>query len=676
MGGSVEGYFLAVARLGVQIAEALEYAHERGVVHRDIKPSNLILDHAGVLWITDFGLAKCLDGSDANNLTRTGDILGTARYMSPEQALAKHGPIDARSDIYSLGVTLYELLTLQPAFAAADQATILQQIANEEPAAPRQRHRGVPRDLETIVMRSMAKEQKQRYRSAAALAADLRRFISGDPIQARSQGSLERIGKSARRRPAVAALLSVTALAAVCLTAGAIWSNAELRDANERVRQRALEAEERERIGRRHLYAAHMNLALPEPWERGYADQVRSLLQRELPRPECEDLRGFEWYYFWALAHRERRSWVGHKRAVTGLVFGPNARFLATASFDQSIKLWNPATGELLKTINGTVASSLVITPDGKTLAAGSYDHTIRLWDTTTGKALAVLRGHSGPVHSVAFSPDGTRLASGDADGDVRLWYPVRRNNDSVLLRGHTGPVASVAFDPKGRFLASGGADRTARLWLLADPATPAVLKGHMLEVRTVAFAPDGEWLATGSADHTIKLWNPATFQEVATLQGHTDPVVAVTFATDGQTLASGGGGDLAPALETSRAIQLRARPGEVKLWDVPTRQQRASLRGHSSPVCAVAFAPDGKTLASSGQDMAVILWDVAEIEPRNTLPGAGREVNSVAVAPDGRLALTGSDDHTARLWNIATGLEQTRIEGKHPIKAVAFDRG
>src|SRR5262249_35635250 len=152
------------------------------------------------------------------------------------------------------------------------------------------------------------------------LAADLRRFIAGEPIQARSQGTLERVWKWARRRPAVAALVAVSVLAAVSMAAGAIWSNAQLRAANERERQRAHEAEERERIGRRHLYAAHLNLAR-QAWDRGHAEQVRTLLDRELPTPDREDLRGFEWYYFWNGSHRERRSWVGHRRAVSAVAF-------------------------------------------------------------------------------------------------------------------------------------------------------------------------------------------------------------------------------------------------------------------------------------------------------------------------------------------------------------------
>lgn len=660
-------YFRCVARLGLQVAEAIAYAHERGVVH-------LILDHAGILWITDFGLVKCLDGSDADNLTRTGDVVGTARYMSPEQALPRHGPVDRRSDIYSLGVTLYELLTLRPAFAAEDQATLLRQIAEEEPVAPRQRHRAVPRDLETIVLRAMAKEPRRRFRSAEALAADLRRFIAGEPIQSRSRGPLERAWTWARRRPALAALVGVIVLAAAALAGVGAWSNTQLRAAKERETQRAHDAEERERIGRRHLYAAHLSLAR-QAWEHGHAEQVRTLLQRELPVDGREDLRGFEWFYFWNLVHCERRSWVGHRRAVTAVVYEPKGRFLATGSFDHTIKLWNPETGELLKTLNGPPPTSLAITADGKTLASGHLDHTVRLWDTDAGKEKAAFRGHAGPVQSVAFSPDDARLVSGSADGDVRLWNPASKSGDSVLLRGHTGTVWAVAFTPDGKTIASGSADRTARLWPLDDLDHPQILQGHTLDVRSVAIVPKGELLATGSADQTIKLWNLATRKEQATLQGHTDPVVALAFAADGQTLASGGGGgDITPERETSRAIQLRARPGEVKVWDVPTRQPRASLRGHSSPICSIAFAPDGQTLASGGQDLAVILWSLNRIEPRNTLASSPREVNCVATSPDGRLALTASDDHTARLWDIATGREQARVENKQPIKAVAFD--
>jgi serine/threonine protein kinase len=194
------GFFRAVARLGVQAAEALEHAHTYGVVHRDIKPANLLVDVEGHLWVTDFGLAQFQDDAA---LTRTGDLLGTLRYMSPEQALAKRGLVDHRTDIYSLGVTLYELLTLEAPYDGRDRQELLHQIAFEEPRPPRRRNPHIPADLETIVLKAMAKGVDERYAAAQELADDLRRFLEHKPIRARRPTPVERVAKWARRHKAV-----------------------------------------------------------------------------------------------------------------------------------------------------------------------------------------------------------------------------------------------------------------------------------------------------------------------------------------------------------------------------------------------------------------------------------------------------------------------------------------
>jgi serine/threonine protein kinase/Tfp pilus assembly protein PilF len=216
-------FFRMVAQLGVQAAEALEHAHQQGVVHRDIKPANLLIEPQGHLWVTDFGLAL-FQGEDG--LTRTGDLVGTLRYMSPEQALGRRGQIDARTDLYALGVTLYELLTLEPAYPGLDRADLLRQIAFEEPRPPRRVNSAVPVELETVVLKAMAKERKDRYASAQELADDLRRFLDNQPIRARRPALSERLMKwASRHRGAVltAAVLLVVALAGAITSAALLW---------------------------------------------------------------------------------------------------------------------------------------------------------------------------------------------------------------------------------------------------------------------------------------------------------------------------------------------------------------------------------------------------------------------------------------------------------------------
>jgi serine/threonine protein kinase len=234
-------FFQYVARLGAEAADALDHAHGLGILHRDIKPANLLVDPQGSLWITDFGLARL--PSDLS-LTRTGDVVGTLRYMSPEQALARRGVVDQRTDVYSLGVTLYELLTLRPAFDGRDHQELLRHIALDEPIAPRRSNPAVPRDLETIVLKAMAKEPSGRYATAQDLAADLRRFLDDRPILARRPGMLERTLRWARRRKELLATAAAIFLVALTVSTAAIWNQA---------RKLALQAHETELANQRRV---------------------------------------------------------------------------------------------------------------------------------------------------------------------------------------------------------------------------------------------------------------------------------------------------------------------------------------------------------------------------------------------------------------------------------------
>src|SRR5262245_46550151 len=206
------GYYRSVAQIGLQTASALAYAHARGIIHRDIKPGNLLLDAAGNVWVTDFGLAKTGDGG----VTHTGDILGTVRYMAPERF---RGHCDVRADIYALGLTLYELLALKPAYASADRLQLIEQIRQADPPTPRSLDPRIPLDLDTIIVKAIDKDPKRRYQSADELAEDLQRFVADEPIKARRIGTLERLGRWCRRNPLVAASLSVAAAALVAVAA-------------------------------------------------------------------------------------------------------------------------------------------------------------------------------------------------------------------------------------------------------------------------------------------------------------------------------------------------------------------------------------------------------------------------------------------------------------------------
>jgi WD40 repeat protein/serine/threonine protein kinase len=644
-------YWQSVASIGAQVANALEYAHKQGIKHRDIKPSNLLLDTQGTVWVTDFGLAKA---DDQQNLTHTGDIVGTLRYMAPE---AFDGRTDARSDVYSLGLTLYEMVALRPAFEEKERNRLIKQVTQEEPARLGKLNRHVPQDLETIVHKAIDKDPRQRYASAGAMAEDLQRFVEDEPIKARRMSQAERLWRWCRRNPAVASLTALVALLLVSSAVGTgLWavsadSSAKRekaaaereRDAAKQAdlaaefaKQQADRATREADLSRRLLYASDMNLAL-QSWDAGLTGRARDLLERQWPQPGQEDLRGFEWRYLWPLCRDGSRYTLrGHTDRVTAVAFSGDGKTLATSSLDGTVRLWEVGSQRHVKLVGSTAYSAVAITPDGKTLAVvEQWAQAVRLWDVASRRERAILTPES-EVWSVAISPDGKLLAVGCHDGTIRLWN-VATPRELARLAGHEEPVSSVVFSPDGRTLASGGVDLTVRLWDVAARRPRATLPGHTAYVTSVAFSPDGKTLASASNDTTVRLWDTATEKPLKTLGGQRTALNSAAFSPDGKALATG------------------AADGTIRVWEVARMEVATLLRGHTAPITALAYAPDGSLVSGSG-DGAVKVWDVAIRPNPNILTGHNGMLNSLAFSPDGKtLAVADVNDKAVKLWDLAT---------------------
>jgi WD40 repeat protein/serine/threonine protein kinase len=665
-------FFRTAAHLGVQVAEALEHAHQVGVVHRDIKPGNLLLDGGGRPWVSDFGLARL--GADPG-LTMTGDILGTIRYMSPEQALAQRVPIDHRTDIYSLGVTLYELLTLERAYPGRTREEVLRQIAFEEPRPPRRLNTAVPSELETIVLKAMAKNPEERYATAQELADDLRRFLEDKPIKAKRPSLRQRAAKWARRhKTVVRAALVVVALAVVALAVSTmlIWrAKEDVKQALERERQ--LHEQERQN-------AYFQRIALAErAWSANNLRRLTQLLE------QCPaDLRGWEWRYLNRLRLRVF-SPLRHDSAVLCAVSSPGGKRIASSSQDGKVTIWDAQGGQQLFQFQAhkNHARSVAYSPDGRLLATATWNGKVKIWDVQTfvqGRAPSPLHTlRSGPdviFWRAVFSPDGRCLAtSGNRrasqgrvyPGEIKIWDPVSGKELCTLEGSEERAWSALAFSPDSQWLATGHKDKSLNIWDVRTGRKKRSFRGHTVAVQCVAFSPDGRFLASGGApgwdyehpDGELKVWDVDSGRALFELRGHTQAITAVAFSRDGR-LVSGGDDQT------------------IKLWDLATGQETLTLHGHFDRVWSLAFSPDGHKLVSASDDMTVRVWDATPLEGLpdpawRTLRGHRGSVRGVAFSPDGRYVASAGLDKTVRVWDAWTGKELTILPEERAVLGVVF---
>jgi WD40 repeat protein/serine/threonine protein kinase len=656
-------YLRGVARLGVQVADALAYAHQHGIVHRDIKPSNLLLDTRGTVWVTDFGLAKAEGSGD---LTGPGDVVGTLRYMAPERF---RGRADPCGDVYSLGLTLYELTTLRPAHGATDRVALIEQVRHQTPIRLRRLDRRVPRDLETIILKAIAKDPAGRYPTAQALADDLRRFLDDKPIRARRASASEYAWRWCRRNPALALLAAAVAVLLVGAVAGSLAVNFRLARARNDVaaaldnaqRARQAEAEGRENV-ERSLYFQSIARADLE-WQANNAAQALQILDT------CPSgFRRWEYHYLRRLCGTDLLTLAGPPGPASAVSFSPDGRRLASASADRAVRLCDLETGREVRKLPGTAygVESVAFSRDGRRLAAAGGDWTtrrpgdIRVWDVATGRELLHRTGATDCISTVAFSPDGDRLAAAVA-GRLTAW-DVATGRAALTCTCPPGAHA-VAFSPDGRDLAAGFHDGAVWVWDAATGRARQVLRGHLSPVRGLAFAPDSRRLASADWDGAVKVWERATGREVYTVTGQRLPLVSLAWSPDGERLAAASG------------------EGCVLLWRAANGKEILRLRGHTGGVLGVAFSPGGRCLASAHSDGAVKLWDVTAAQAYRTLSLFTGYSRALAFSADGtRLAAASGVPPSrglpgyVRVWEAGTGREVLALPGRvEGYRGVAF---
>ncbi len=705
---------LAAARLGIQAAEALAAAHDEGIVHRDIKPANLMVEPHGHLWVTDFGLARLQ--SEAG-LTHTGDVIGTLRYMSPEQALGRLAAVDSRTDLYSLGITLYELLTLRPACDGADQATVVRQILDEAPAPAARLNPAIPRDLETIVHKSMSKDPRDRYDTAHAMADDLRLFLCGRPILANRPGPLDHALKWARRRwKFVATTAAVAALVMTLTVAGLSWSNARLqaltrslaaekdradRHASEEARQRTL-ADQRLALADRHLDVARLRLAR-QALEQGQVERTQEILAEAIPSPNDEDPRGFSWHYLKRAASREIELFQGHATGISCARVLDGGRTLAYGTEAGEVCLLDLSSGELLmrRSPRPAEVNFLDASADGRRLVTASVQRATRLsdvciWDLDTRSLAGRVEMPAGFVaHIIWISADGRTLSiwlsPPQAGGEDTLvtydladpsrpvpcarfpWAEISRPSPRGLV--YTMPVRDAIEEKDARTgqttrripipNTSGGmieftSDGSKAILLSAGDATEATVVDLVKGVREAS--------ANLLARHPKAILVSDDSRTVVIL-GATGTSFFWDRAIDRRIefQPKGLDRDMASIDATlSRdgrrfAYSTRGNPGgqsPIRVVEVATGKELATYPGRPLRYCGIEFHPDGRSLViASGNAMKRWYFDRTgrDAEPR---AGHTSEAWAAAFSPDGVYLATGSDNvgerRTVRIWDHA----------------------
>jgi WD40 repeat protein len=652
--------------LVARIADAVQHAHEQGVVHRDLKPSNLLVDESGSPRVLDFGVARLVDADAQLTTLHTGagQLIGTLSYMSPEQASGDPAAIDARTDVYSLGLITYELVSGERPHDFGDRPLpeVLRLLREEPTTLLGSIDRDLRGDVETIVARALEPDRERRYPSAGALADDIRRHLRHEPIVARPPTTLYQLGKFARRNKL---LVGGVAVALVGLTLGLV---AALRFG---LREAAALEESQWQSYLASVGAAASGIALDDH------ATARERLERCPP-----ELRGWEWHHLALASDRSLGRVNAHEERLTGVALDPSGARLVSSAWDGSFAVWSTDTWERLdsgralfedghrcrlygadvladgvllagrgpevmlwragafarfapdsevRELNGFL--DVAAAPDGTWFATCSNDPTVRV-RSADGAIVARLVGHRQPVVGLAVHPDGRRLATASNDGTVRLWEAVEARLLATFPA--SDPQVAVAFDPTGERLAAGSLAGGITLWKVESRRRLATAAKHAGAVGQLAFSLDGTRLYSGGDDRTLRTWQvtDAGLTPLAVQHGHVGAVAALTVLPDGRVVT----GD---------------RAGDLRVWPAEMHDD-AGLPAHEGAITGLAFSPDGRRLVSSSTtDRSVRLWDPIGGELLATLPVVA---DDLAVTTSAFVTASQWASPAVRLWDLERG--------------------
>ena len=719
----------------LNLCQALAYAHSRGIVHRDVKPSNVMIGEFGETVLLDWGIAKTLakpespvsgmEAKDrgavpveelADRITCTGEYLGTPQYMAPEQARGQANRVTEASDVYALGVVLYELLTGSRCFTGDSAHEVLGKVLSGERPPIRSIEPAAPAELAAVCDHAMRERPEDRYSTAKELAEDIQRFQTGALVEAYEYRPLDRLRRFAWRYRAI---LGTSAVAAIMLLAMGVYAFVN-----------ALEERAQTEYA---LYVSSISLAKASVDNRRLDDAHHAL--EEAPA----QYRHVEWGLLQRLSHPELLVLRGHNREVTYGEFSPDGAAIATCGRDGRVLLWDAQTGQIKATIvvsesdqvhrldwspdsqllvtatkqqqlmiydtkTGAAVRELIVpkggytpvfSPDGKMVAAATQDgKCITLFDAQTGEVIRTFQGPEDYQTRIAFSHDGRRIVSSVADGMLFVWDIEARLLWHSQEKAHVPKASWVVFSPDDRTLLTTGVDGLAKLWDAETGRLLRTFEGHGGSVSAACFSPDGARVLTASWDLTVRIWDVATGKQVSVLDGFSLPLGFIGPHPDGSRFVTNTAGNAAvvrPVIPFTerQTLSCQGAPvdiaafspdgtllatgtgridgighNRVALWNTATCELIRLIEPDSSNLIeSLCFLPDGKHMALSSDKSSALIYDIRSGALVRVF-GKIDNSNQLAVSPDGRVLATCGPANSALLWDLASGEQRALLEG------------